>query len=214
MAENGNAQRVTHVPRLRWQLPFVMLVTVCFSYLDRMNISYALPKIALDYGWTVKETGAYGGLLMSMFYVGYGLSNIFLSPIAERFGPRKSIIVVILLFSFFTMLGAPCGMMFTAFIAIRILLGLGEGTHFPMINVLTKRWFPTNERSRANGIWVLGIFGSMIIAPFLVVPVIETWGWRTMFIVLGCMGIFIIFLRNPVVKQPTLKTTKLLRLFF
>jgi sugar phosphate permease len=168
-----------------------MLVTVCFSYLDRMNISYALPKIALDYGWTVKETGAYGGLLMSMFYVGYGLSNIFLSPIAERFGPRKSIIVVILLFSFFTMLGAPFGMMFTAFIAIRILLGLGEGTHFPMINVLTKRWFPTNERSRANGIWVLGIFGSMIIAPFLVVPVIEAWGWRAMFIVVGCMGIFI-----------------------
>jgi sugar phosphate permease len=46
-----------------------------------------------------------------------------------------------------------------------------------------------HERSRANGLWVSGLFLSMILAPFVVVPLIEHWGWRAMFLVLGIAGI-------------------------
>jgi len=179
------------VPVLRWQLPLVLLVSVLIAYFDRMNISYAIPKIARDYGWSVAEIGKYGGLLMSIFYVGYGLANIFLSPVGERFGARRSLMVIVMLFSVFTMLGAPFGLMFGALIAVRICLGISEGIHFPMMNALTKNWFPVHERSRANGLWVCGLFLSMILAPFIVVPIIEYWGWRTMFIVLGIAGMVI-----------------------
>jgi sugar phosphate permease len=169
----------------------VLCISVLIAYFDRMNISYALPKIAQDYGWSVAEIGKYGGFLMSIFYVGYGLANIFLSPIGERFGARRSLMVIVLLFSFFTMLGAPFGLMFAGLIAVRICLGVSEGIHFPMMNTLTKKWFPVHERSRANGLWVCGLFLSMILAPFIVVPIIEHWGWRAMFIVLGTAGVVI-----------------------
>lgn len=181
----------TKTPALRWQLPLVLLVSVLVAYFDRMNISYALPKIAQDYGWTVAEIGKYGGFLMSIFYVGYGLANIFLSPIGERFGARRSLMVIVILFSIFTMLGAPFGLIFGALIVVRICLGISEGIHFPMMNALTKRWFPVHERSRANGLWICGLFLSMILAPFILVPIIEHWGWRAMFIVLGIAGIAI-----------------------
>jgi sugar phosphate permease len=181
----------TIVPALRWQLPLVLLVSVLIAYFDRMNISYALPKIAQDYGWSVAEIGKNGGFIMSIFYVGYGLANIFLSPIGERFGPRNSLIVIVILFSIFTMLGAPFGLMFTALIIVRICLGISEGIHFPMMNALTKKWFPVHERSRANGLWICGLFLSMILAPFIVVPIIDYWGWRAMFIVLGLAGIVV-----------------------
>ena len=190
------------VPNLRWQLPVIMLVTVMVSYLDRMNISYAIPMIARDYGWSVTEIGKYGGLLMSVFYIGYGLANMFLSPVGEKFGARRSLIAAIILFSIFACLQAPVGMMFTALITVRILLGLGEGIHFPMLNMVTKRWFPMNERSRANGIWICGIFISMILAPWIVVPLAESWGWRAMFVAVGLAGLFIsvpliyLFIRN------------------
>ncbi len=186
--KSGLSEKIHH---LRWQIPVILLVSVLIAFFDRMNISYAIPKIAKDYGWTVKEIGAYGGMLMSMFYVGYGLANIFISPIAERFGPKKSLIIIVIFFSFFTALGAPFGLIFGAFVTIRILLGVSEGAHFPMNNTIIKKWFPLNERSRANGIWVSGLFLSMILAPFIVVPIIDHLGWRAMFIVLGVAGVLI-----------------------
>ena len=191
MPNTNTLSHTAKVPALRWQLPLVLGVSVMIAYFDRMNISYALPKIAQDYGWSVAEIGKYGGLLMSIFYVGYGLANIFLSPIGEHFGARRSLMVIVILFSFFTMLGAPFGLMFASLIVVRICLGVSEGIHFPMMNTLTKKWFPVHERSRANGLWVCGLFLSMILAPFIVVPIIEHWGWRAMFIALGTAGLVI-----------------------
>ena len=191
MSNQINASAEVKVRGLRWQIPFVLLVSVLISYFDRMNISYALPQIAKDYGWTVKEIGAKGGFLMSMFYVGYGLANIFLSPVGEIFGPRRSLILIVVLFSILTALQSPFGLLFTALVTVRVLLGVSEGIHFPMMNMLTKKWFPLHERSRANGIWLLGLFLSMILAPFIVVPIIEQWGWRAMFVVLGLSGMVV-----------------------
>jgi len=177
---------------IRWRFPFVLLLTVFVAYLDRMKISYALPKIAEDYGWSVQQTGNYGGLLMSVFYIGYGLSNIFLSPIGEKYGPRKSLLFIIICFSLICMLQAPLALMFIPLLTTRLFLGIAEGIHFPMMNVLTKNWFPPFERSRANAIWLAGIQGSMIFAPLIVIPIIEFWNWRIMFIVLGLTGLIVV----------------------
>ena len=181
----------SRTPGLRWQLPLAMLVTVLFSYYDRMNISFALPMIAEDYGWTVEEVGKYGGMLMSVFYIGYGLANMLLSPLGEKFGPKKSLCIVIVLFSIFAALQAPFGMILTGLVAVRFLLGLSEGIHFPMLNIMVKNWFPVHERSRANGIWICGLFLSMISAPFVVVPITERFGWQAMFIAVGLAGMVI-----------------------
>ena len=70
MTNEATLNSTINVPRLRWQIPLVLLITVVINYFDRMSISYALPKIASDYGWTVKEIENYGGLLMSIFYIG------------------------------------------------------------------------------------------------------------------------------------------------
>jgi MFS family permease len=177
--------------KIRWQIPFVLLVSVLISYFDRMNISYALPVIAKDYGWGVEEIEKNGGLLMSIFFVGYGLANICLSPLGERIGPRKSLIIIVILFSGFTFLQSPFGLMFMTFVAMRFLLGVSEGIHFPMMSTLMKKWFPLHERSRANGIWICGIFLAMILAPIIIVPIIEHMGWRNMFVVMSISGVLI-----------------------
>ena len=56
------------------------------------------------------------------------------------------------------------------FMATRVLLGLAEGVHFPMMSQLTKTWFPLHERSRANGLWVAGIYLAVLSAPLALVP--------------------------------------------
>ncbi len=201
--------------KVRWVLPFVILVTVLINYLDRLNLAIALPKIAEEFQWTTEQIGEWGGLLISIFFVGYGLTNMFLSPIGERFGPRKSLLVVVVLFSFFTALTAPVASILVAFIAIRFLLGVGEGVHFPMNSLLIKTWFPVAERSRANGIWIAGVMLSTIVAPLALVPLIEWLGWRGMFYVLGGLGIVIsipliwLFVYNSPRKHPKISAEEI-----
>lgn len=174
--------------KVRWSIPSVLFITIIIAYFDRINVSLALPKIAEGYGWSAAETGQYGGMLISIFYVAYGLANIFISPLAEKFGPRKSLFGLVTIWSVFTALGGVVGLLFVPFIITRVLLGLGEGTHYPMMNMLTKAWFPMSERSRGNAIYTAGIFASTLLGPILMVPLVEMVGWRWMFGILGILG--------------------------
>ena len=76
---------------IRWRMPIALLMVSVVNWFDRSAMSLALPKIIAERGWTTAEIGANGGRLISMFFLGYGLANILLSPIAERFGPRKAL---------------------------------------------------------------------------------------------------------------------------
>lgn len=123
-----------------------------------------------------------------LFFVCYGLSNVVLSPLAARLGPRKSLVAIVIGFSAATALGAPLGGNILAFGFARVLLGIAQGPHVPMMNTVTKYWFPPMERSRANGIWIGGMLLAPLAAPVVLVPLIEFGGWQTMFLAVGLCG--------------------------
>jgi MFS transporter, ACS family, D-galactonate transporter len=175
----------------RWQIPVVLGITVLINYFDRNNLSLALPRLAQDFGWSDREVGSKGELLLAAFFLSYGLSNILLSPFAEWFGPKRSVMVAISAFSLVTILSAPLGYSFTALIVLRLLLGLAEGVHIPMLSAITSRWFLPGERSRANAIWSSGILLSTAIAPLIIVPLIQALNWRVTFAVLGVGGLLL-----------------------
>jgi sugar phosphate permease len=176
---------------VRWRIPVILGVTVCVNYLDRNNLALALPRIAQEFGWRDREIGSNGELLLAAFFLSYALSNMLLSPLAERFGPKRSVIAAIAAFSLFTILSAPLGQSLTALIVLRLLLGLGEGVHIPMLSAITSQWFPVSERSRANAIWGAGILLATATAPLIVIPLINAIGWRPMFAVLGVVGMLL-----------------------
>jgi MFS family permease len=105
---------------VRWRIPIVLSVTVFVNFLDRNNLALALPRIAQDFGWSDREIGSKGELLLAAFFVSYALSNMLLSPVAERFGPKRSVIAAIVAFSVFTILSAPLGQSLTALIVLRL----------------------------------------------------------------------------------------------
>lgn len=181
----------TRSNRDQWRIPVVLGITVLINYFDRNNLSLAIPRLAQDFGWSDREIGSKGEVLLAAFFLSYGLSNMLLSPAAERFGPKRSVIVAIAAFSLVTILSAPLGYSFTALVILRLLLGLGQGVHIPMASAITSRWFPPSKRSRANAIWVSGILLSTAIAPLIVIPLIEALGWRPTFAVLGIGGMLL-----------------------
>ncbi|MBD2307426.1 MFS transporter [Chroococcidiopsis sp. FACHB-1243] len=186
-----SATTVKSTQIVRWRIPIVLAVTVFVNYLDRNNLALALPRIARDFGWSDRQVGAHGEWLLGTFFLSYALSNMLLSPLAERFGLKRSIIAAIAAFSLFTILSAPLGQSLTALIVLRLLLGLGEGVHIPMLSAITSRWFSPNERSRANAIWGAGIILAVASAPLLIIPLIQAVGWRIAFAILGTLGMLV-----------------------
>lgn len=175
----------------RWRIPIVFAITILINYLDRNNLSLALPRLAQEFSWSDREVGSKGELLLAAFFLSYALSNMLLSPLAEHFGPKRSVMMAIAAFSLITILCAPLGYSFAALISLRLLLGLGEGVHIPMMSTIISRWFLPGERSRANAIWGSGILISTAIAPLMIIPLAQALGWRSMFAVLGISGLLL-----------------------
>ncbi len=71
----------------------------------------------------------------------------------------------------------------------RFLLGVAQGPHFPLMTTLTKSWFPLHERSRANGVFIGGMLIAPLVTPLLLVPIVELWGWRATFFMVGAGGL-------------------------
>lgn len=165
-----------------------MMVTLLIAYYDRLNISLALPLLAGEFHWSDEQVRHHGSLLMGLFFGGYGIANILLSPLGARIGARRSLTIIVCLWSLFTALGAWASQLLTVFMATRVLLGLSEGIHFPTMNSLTKAWFPPHERSRANAVWITGLFLAILTAPLILVPVMHHFGWRSGFYLLALAG--------------------------
>ncbi|HAI75435.1 MAG TPA: hypothetical protein DCM08_04245 [Microscillaceae bacterium] len=175
----------------RWQMAVVLLITVVIAFLDRLNVTYIIVALSKENNWSEAEIGVKGGQLTSFFYLAYGVSNMLLSPLGAKMGARASIMLIIVLWSVFTVMGAWFSQFFGLMLLSRVLLGLSEGLHYPMMNQLSQRWFPLQERSRGNGIWTVGIFIALILGPFLLIPLIREYGWRNMFYVLAVLGMAI-----------------------
>jgi len=175
----------------RWVIPIVLAVTVFVHYIDRNNLAIALPQIAQEFGWSDREIGARGNLLLGAFYLTFGLAQVALSPFAERFGVKRSLVLSVLGFSVCAILVYPLGGSLAGLIALRLMLGVAESVHMPMNSALVSRWFPPHERGRANSVYVAGILIALALAPWLIIPVVERFGWRLGFALLGLAGLAI-----------------------
>lgn len=175
----------------RWQLALVLMVTFFVGYLDRLNITFAVPLMAAEYGWDATQTQDYGSLLMGIFYAAYGAANLFLTPFAVRFGARRSLLLIICLWSLFTAMGAWVSQWLLVLVATRVLLGAAEGVHVPMVTQLFKHWFPLEERARANSIFVCGLFLAVLLSPLMLVPLMGNMGWQWGFVLIAFFGLLL-----------------------
>lgn len=177
--------------KLPWKIPLIFAVTFVIHYLDRNAISFALPQMASELQWSDQQLGEYGQYLLGAFFLTYGLSQLLLSGIAERFGAKRSLLVVIFGFSTVTMAMGPLGGSLVALIGLRLALGLAESVHVPMMGVITARHFPSEVRSRANATWNVGLIIATAIGPLLTVPLISAYGWRSSFVIIGAAGLLV-----------------------
>jgi MFS family permease len=170
----------------------ILFLSVLIGYLIRVCLSVAIPFIADDFNWTAAQTGSLGGVLMGVFLVGYGLSNIFISPLVDCYGPRKGLLLAVSTWSVVTALTGLVGMYYSVFVLLRVSLGLTQGVLFPSASRATQAWYPPRMRSRMNSLYHSSTGMANLLSPLLLLPLIMVTSWNFMFIVLAVAGFLLL----------------------
>ena len=185
ISANAAAEKPT---KGRIVLAVILFITLLVAYLDRVNVSVLVadPTFLADMG--IKGQPVQMGLLMTLFLVAYGVANVVTGPLGDMIGPRKAMAISILLWTIAVTIGGLAST-FAVMLIARIILGLGEGMHWPMQSTFVKNWFPPMERGKANSAWLLGLMVGPAIAMPLFTAIIGAYGWRFSFFSLGMLGL-------------------------
>ncbi|MDD1766222.1 MAG: MFS transporter [Methanomassiliicoccales archaeon] len=189
MVENGGKSKVGQRSAV---IAGLLLLATLVGYIARANISVALPFVAEDFAWNSQQLGELGGILLGIFLIGYGFSNVLISPLVDVFGPRKSLMAAIFAWSLFTFLTGILGVFYWMFIVSRLFVGLSQGILFPSASKVTQAWFPPSARSRINSLYLLSGFLSNLMMPLLLIPLIMVTNWETMFFVVAAVGFLLL----------------------
>jgi len=190
MDDRTNETKPTHV---RHQLALILLVTLLVAFIDRVNVSVLIVDKTFLAAMGIADSPMAKGSLMTTFLICYGIGNVFLSPIGDWLGPRKAMLVSIVLWAVALIVGGLAAT-FAMMIVARALLGFGESLHWPMQSKFVKYWFPLHERGKANATWLIGLNIAPMIAMPLFTWMIPMFGWQANFFFLATLGIVPFFL--------------------
>jgi ACS family glucarate transporter-like MFS transporter len=167
----------------RYGVLLLLVALAIITFLDRIAISVAAPRIQGDLG----IDAAHWGWILGAFILSYGLFEIPTGALGDRIGQRRVLMRIVLWWSAFTAL-TGLARSFPVLLITRFLFGAGEAGAYPNIAAALGRWFPPSERARTQGfIWSASRFGGAL-APLIVVPMQLSIGWRATFAVLGMLG--------------------------
>ena len=168
----------TIAPQRWYRLIPLAFITYSLAYLDRANFGFAAAgEMAKD----LHITAATSSLLGSLFFLGYFFFQIPGAHYAANKSAKKLIFWSLILWGALAM---ATGMIsnITVLIIIRFMLGVVESAVMPAMLILLSRWFTKAERSRANTFLILGNPVTILWMSILSGYLINSVGWRWMFI--------------------------------
>jgi MFS transporter, ACS family, D-galactonate transporter len=155
----------------------VLLLGWVVSYADRTLTG---PVIA----WMIQNKAGFigdaanpatlGGLVGSMFFLGYMLTQYPGGRLGDRFGHREMIIVSLLAAGVMTVVsGLVAGLV--AFVAARVLTGLGEGVFYSNDRTLIINHTPVAKRTLGLGVVITGLSIGLTVG-IIFTPLLINWG--------------------------------------
>jgi ACS family hexuronate transporter-like MFS transporter len=195
--------------RRRWWVACMLLTVTMISYIDRLALSVAAPVLKSEFGFTNEQ---YGRITLA-FLITYGLGQLLLGPLIDRFGSKRSLSLAVIWWSIAAALHA-LGRGVGGFFAARAMLGITEAVNFPGAFKVVAEWFPRAERSLAAGFVTAGTGLGAIVAPPLIAFLISAFdalhaagwspvnGWRAAFLVPALMGFVWVWYWNRHFRQP------------
>ena len=189
--------------RTRWAVLAILFIVTTINYADRATISIAGPEIKKAFGLSAVEMG----YIFSAFAWSYVLAQLPGGWLLDRFGSKITYFFSILLWSLFTLFQGAIGFLtggaaVAVLFLLRLLVGAAEAPSFPGNSRITSAWFPTHERGLAAAIFNSAqYFATVLFAP-LMGWLVHSYGWQSVFYVMGALGITMAFLWTKTIYGP------------
>jgi MFS family permease len=165
---------------MRWPVVGLLTVGVVIAYIDRINLSTALPAVRQSLSLTAESAG----VVLSAFFWFYAALQVPAGWVVDRFGVKWPYTAA---FLFWSLVSASTALVatFTGLLAVRLLLGIGESIVTPASLRYIGLHFPEKQRGLALGIYFSGTkYGPAIGAP-LAAYLVRDYGWQRMFLLTG-----------------------------
>jgi MFS family permease len=178
--------------RVRYGVLGFVCSLAAITYLDRVCFGSAQSNLRDALGLSNVDELSNAIAAFSLAYAAFEVPTGWLGDV---FGPRATLIRIVLWWSLFTALTAGVGMLpafgLGTLVVVRFLFGVGEAGAFPNITRCLHNWFPITERGMAQGfVWMSGrIMGGF--TPLIWTSLV-VWGdlsWRWAFVLFGAIGV-------------------------
>jgi ACS family glucarate transporter-like MFS transporter len=189
--------------RKRWVILAMLFAITTINYADRATISIAGPELKK----ALSLDSVQMGFVFSAFAWSYVLAQLPGGWLLDRFGSRITYFFSIFLWSTFTLFTGMVGFVtggaaVATLFALRLLVGAAEAPSFPGNSRIASSWFPTQERGLAAAIFNSAqYFATVLFAP-LMGWLVHTYGWQSVFYVMGALGIVMAFIWLKVIYGP------------
>ncbi|MGP5070962.1 MFS transporter [Arthrobacter rhombi] len=177
----SNGSRPT---KMRTLIALMLFITVVINYMDRANLSIAVPSIAAEFDLDPAQQG----LLLSAFGWTYAAMQLPGGWLVDRVRPRVLYAACLALWSIATVFMGMAGG-FAALIILRLLVGGFEAPAYPINNKVATSWFPERERATAIAFYTSGQFIGLALLTPVLAWLQEILSWHWVFIASGIVGI-------------------------
>lgn len=195
------------VKKSSFGLIFALMAGYSMVYMDKSMISTTIVAIGKDFNLDTGQTG----LIMSFFFLGYSLMQIPGGWLADKIGPKRVLMLSLLLISVFSFaFGVVSSLML--FILIRFFAGVGHAGYPPSCSKSIADNFPQERRTFIQSL-ILSTSGIGGILAFTLGANLVAMNWRFAYLVLGSLFfiafvLVAIFVPNPVKADTAAKVDK------
>lgn len=181
--EDSSASRATSP----WRILALLFVANLLNFFDRTIPAILNERIRIQWGLNDLQLG----LVAAAFTVVYAVAGLPLGRLADRGSRKKVMGWGVAVWSAFTAANA-FAWSFGSFLVARMGVGVGEASYAPAANSLIGDLFPAERRSRALGLFMLGLPLGLMAAFFTIGPLVAAFGdWRAPFVVAALPGLLV-----------------------
>ena len=169
-------------------LVVMLSLALMINYIDRGAIATAAPLLQDELQLSPSEIG----WVLAVFYWAYAPLQPVMGWLADRIGPA---IVLAAGFALWSLSTAATGLVWglASLVVLRLLMGAGEATFYPSALSLLVRNVPPTQRALATATMQFGAVLGPAIGTLVGGMIMLHFGWRTMFVVMGCASLTWLF---------------------
>lgn len=193
-SDQGTAEVTPHA---RYVL-LMLTIVYTFNFIDRQIIAILSPAIKAELGLSDSMLGLLKGLAFAVLYTTLGIPIAWL---ADRFNRVTIVSVSLAVWSAFTALSGFAQNALQLTLA-RIGVGIGEAGGTPPSHSILSDYFPKEKRASALATYSLGIPIGQMLAFLAGGYVVQEFGWRNAFFLVGVPGILLALVLKFTVKEP------------